>query len=192
MIMQTRHKTMKLIATLGIIGVASLLYSRAPQNTDTNQITSLMASLSDQTKAPADVLDPELNSADRATNLKRFGSANYQLNLVPTERVYHITAGSAVIPVHVLFKSADGSELERDATITFVKRKGIWYFANFDFLRWPTFLIVILFACLLVGVGYAVTVLVLRNRLIKRGPLGTDILKIFIPFFWPDLFRRTR
>jgi hypothetical protein len=34
---------------------------------------------------------------------------------------------------------------------------------------------------------------VLRNRLVKKGQLGgRNLIKVFLPVFWPDLFRQTR
>jgi len=58
---------------------------------------------------------------------------------------------------------------------------------------WSPFLIVVLVVGVLVGIGYGATVLVLWNRLTARGwRLGIHLLKVFLPFCWPSLFRQTR
>jgi hypothetical protein len=60
-------------------------------------------------------------------------------------------------------------------------------------ISWSPILIVVLVAGVLVGIGYAATVLVLWSRLTGRGwRLGLHLLKVFVPFCWPSLFRQTR
>jgi len=159
---------------------------------DADQISSLMAALSNQSKTPGDVLDPSLNPSDRDKNLHRLSAPHYELTIVPTQGVPPVTGDSASVPIRVHFDSKDGNSLDTNATAQFVKRNGRWYFSNFNFMGWPIFLTVVLVACLLVGTGYAATVLMLRSRLGKRGRLGVNGVKMLIPVFWPTLFRQTR
>jgi hypothetical protein len=170
------------------------LSAQAPASTsDAGQITSLMASLSDHSKNPADVLDPNLSASDRQKNLKHFNAPHYELNLTPVGDISEITSDTASVPVSVHFKTDDGNSLDANATAQFVRRNGTWYFSNFDFMAWPVFLIVVLIVGMAVGISYAITVVILRSRLAKQGQQwGVNIVKIFIPIFWPALFRQTR
>jgi hypothetical protein len=182
-----------LMAMVGILGAAMILSAQVSQSkSDADQIISLMAGLSDHSKVPTDVLDPSLSPSDRDKNLKRFGALHYELSLVPTESVQAITGDSASVPIRVHFNAVNGNQLDTNATAQFVRRNGTWYFSNFDFMGWPTSLIGSLVLGVLVAIAYAATVLILRSRLVKQGPLGINIVKMFIPFFWPDLFRQTR
>jgi hypothetical protein len=174
-------------ATIFATGQAS------PSKSDGDQITGLMAALSSHSKTPADVLDPSLDPAERKKNLDRFSSYPYELSLVPTDALPAITEESASIPIQVHYKAEDGNSLDSSAKAEFVKQNGVWYFANFDFMGWPALLIVVLTVAVLVGISYAALVLVLRTRLAKKGMLGlNNVAKIFIPLFWPSLFRQTR
>lgn len=187
------RRTANLMTMLGLLGVAVSLSAQAPTSGNSaDQISSLMAALSNHSKTPADVLDPTLSSSERERNLRHFSAPQYELNLVPAEGVPTITGDTASIPVRVHFKGEEGNELDTSATAEFVKRNGIWYFSNFNFMSWPVFLIVVLVVCLLVGIGYAATVLVLRSKLVNQGRLGANAVKMFIPVFWPALFRQAR
>jgi len=187
-----RHKrTVKFTVMLGLLGVTMLLSGQAQTSrSDADQIISLMADLSDHSKAPTDVLDPNLDPSARNKNLQHFSAPHYELSVVPTEGIQAIIGDSASVPVRVHFDSQDGNSLDASATAQFIKRNGTWYFANFDFMRWPIFLVVVLVVCILIGIGYAAVVLVLRSKLVKEGRLGVNGVKMFIPFFWPSLFRR--
>lgn len=178
------------MAMLGFLGVAMLLsaQTQAPKD-DAGQIFILLANLSDHTKAPSDVLDPNLSSTDREKNLRHFSAPHYELSLTATGGVPVVTGDSASVPIHVHFDSKDGNSLDTNATAQFVKRNGTWYFSNFDFMSWPVFLILILVFGILVGIAYAVTVLVLMLKLRKHGQLGFNSVKMFFPIFWPSLFR---
>jgi hypothetical protein len=182
------------IAILSLWVATTLVFGQASSpKSDADQITGLMAALSSHSKTPADVLDPTLDPVERKKNLGHFGSSPYELNLVPTDALPAITGDSASVPIHVHYKAEDGNSLEAGATAQFVKRNDVWYFANFDFMGWPALLIVALVVTVSVGVGYAATVLVLGNRLVKQGKLGpSNMAKMFIPLFWPSLFRETR
>jgi uncharacterized membrane protein len=151
-----------------------------------------MAALSDHSKTPSDVLDPNLSPSDRDKNLRHFSAPHYELSVVPTAGIPTVTGDSASVPIRVHFNAEDGNSLDASATARFVKRNGTWYFSNFDFMSWPVILILALVACVLVGIGYAATVLVLRSKLLKLGPLGINGAKMFLPFFWPSLFHQTR
>jgi hypothetical protein len=186
-------RTASLVAILGFLSVAMFLFAQAPTSkSDTDQITGLMADLSNHSKAPADVLDPNLSGSDRSMNLRRFSATPYELSIVPNGGTPAITGDLASVPVRVHYKAEDGNSLDASATAQFVRRNGSWYFASFDFMKWPAFLIVVLIVCILIGVGYAVVVLVLWSRLRKHGLLGANAIKMFIPLFWSSLFRQTR
>ncbi|MGD0797456.1 MAG: hypothetical protein ABR910_07005 [Acidobacteriaceae bacterium] len=160
---------------------------------DGDQITGLMAALSSHSKTPADVLDPTLDPVERKKNLGHFSSSPYELNIFPTDALPAITGDSASVPIQVHYKAEDGNSLDSSATAEFVRRNGIWYFSNFAFMGWPALLLAVLFAGVFVGIGYAATVLILRTRLVKQGIVGPNSMaKMFIPFFWPSLFRQTR
>lgn len=191
MTMLIRKRTTQ--ATIFTVFALTLLWPQAASSIggDAGQIARLMAELSDHSKAPTALLDPGLGSDLRLKNLKPFSSGHYELSIAPKDGIPAITGQQVSVPVHVRFKS-DGNELETDATANFINRNGSWYFADFDFLGWPTVLIVAVVGCLLVGIGYATVALVLIYRLQKRGPLGANVIKVFLPFFWRDLFRQTR
>lgn len=94
----------------------------------------------------------------------------------------------ASVPIHFHFKSG-ARELETDGTADFVKRGDSWYFASFDFLKTPGVLILVLVGCVTVGISYATVILMLKHRLEKASQFnGANLIKIFIPLFWPQLF----
>jgi hypothetical protein len=69
----------------------------------------------------------------------------------------------------------------------------VWYFADFDFLGWSTYFIVTLILGMSIGIAFATGVLILRSRLSKQGELkGANLIKIFIPIFWPKLLSKSR
>ncbi|MDE1156353.1 MAG: hypothetical protein PW735_11585 [Acidobacteriaceae bacterium] len=160
---------------------------------DADQITGLLAALSNHAKVPSDVLDPTLSGPERDKNLGHFSSGPYELSVIPNDGAPVITGDSASVPVRVHYKADDGNSLDASATAQFIRRNGIWYFASFDFMKWPGFLIIVLVVCVLVGIGYAATVLVLWSRLTKHGALGgANAVKMFVPLFWGSLFRQSR
>jgi hypothetical protein len=176
-----------------VVGMALSVGARAQAGvSDAEQIAGLMQGLSDHSMSPAEVLDPNLSPAERGKSLRRLGAGSYELSLVPTERIPVITTSAAAVQVRVHFDRKDGNTLDANAAAEFVKRGDRWYFANFDFLAWPVFLIAVLVVGLLAGIGYGATVLVLAIRLMRRGPLGVDGVKVFFPIFWPGLFRELR
>jgi hypothetical protein len=180
-----------LMATLGILGVVISISAQSTTSTsDADQIQRLMRSLSEHSKSPADLLDPSLSPNERQKFLKHFATSHYDLSLTPTSGIPAATGDFLSVPVRVQFDGRDGNTLDANATAQFVKKDGEWYFANFNFLSWPSFLIAVLVVGLLAGVGYAATVIFLMLKLIKRGPLGTNRLKMFFPIFWPRLFRQ--
>lgn len=162
----------------------------APRS-DADQISRLITTLSSHTRSPSDLLDPSLNSSERAKNLSRFSASPFELTLRPTEGIPKITGDSVAVPVRVHY-STKGNYLDADATAHFVKRDGTWYFSDYDFLSMPIFLIVAIISCVVVGIAYAAVVLVLWRRALRRERLGLNAVTIFIPFFWPVLFRQTR
>jgi hypothetical protein len=175
--------------TIGFIGLSTFLCAQAPTSTrDADQIKSLMAALSNHSKMPAEVLNPNLSTSDRDKNLERLSAPNYELSIVP-EAAPTIANGSAAAPVRVHFNDQEGNTLDASATAHFIKVGNTWYFSNFDFMRVPLFLIFVIVVCALIGIAYATTVLVLWRRLMKQGRFGIDAVKVFFPIFWPSLFR---
>jgi hypothetical protein len=172
------------------LGVAACLSAQTQTPNDANQIGSLVSGLCDHSRAVADVLDPNLSPSGRDKNLRRFRDTPYELTL-QTEGQSVIAGDSASVPVRVHFKTAH-SELETSATLQFVRRGNTWYFANFGFLGWPIFLIVVLVVGILIAIGYAGTALTLWQRLERQGQLSlANRAKLFIPLFWPSLFRQS-
>lgn len=190
--MKNLFRTVNVAVLLGLLVLTMHVSGQPSASTDTGQITALLAGLSDRSKTPADVLDPNLDPSARAENLQRFSAPHYQLSIVPTEGVPAIEGDSASTPVRVHFDSKDGNSLDTSTTARFVKRYWTWYFSSFDFMQWPMFLILVLVGAILVGIGYAATVLVLRSKLAKEGQLGLNGVKMFIPIYWPSLFRHAQ
>ncbi len=185
-------RTMNPMVMAGLLGIAMSLCAQVPTGgSDTNQIRGLMESLSNRSKAPADVLDPDLSSPERSKNLHRLSAPNYELSVVP-DGVPLITGDSASVPVRVRFDDKEGNTLDASATAHFVRRGGAWYFSNFDFMDWTGFLIAVLVVGVLIGIAYASTVLVLWVKLSRRGQFGANGVRMFLPFFWPSLFRLLR
>ena len=190
--LQQSKRATNLIFIVGFLAMAVSLYAqvRALQS-DTNQIMELMRGISDHTKTPASVLDPRLTSAKREKSLRRLSAPNFDLSIAP-EGPPVIVGDSASVPVKVHFNDHEGNTLDVTATAHFVKYGGTWYFANFDFLEWPGYLIVVLVLGILLGIVYAAMVLLLWRKLKRRGQLGVNGAKIFFPLFWPSLFRLVR
>jgi hypothetical protein len=187
--MKKLFRTVNVAALLGLLVLTMHISAQSPSSTDASQITALLAGLSDRSKNPAEVLDPNLDPSARSKSLQRFSAPHYELSIVPTEGVPAIEGDLASMPVKVHFDSKDGNSLDTSTTAHFVKRNGTWYFSSFDFMQWPMFLIVVLVGAILVGIAYAATVLILRSKLAREGQLGVNGVKMFIPFYWPSLFR---
>lgn len=182
-----------LLIVLSILGITMAVSAQAPTSSgDVDQINNLMRSLSDHSKSPSEVLDPQLSASDRQANIKHFSAPHYELSLVPTGGIPVSPGGSASVPIRVHFDAKDGNSLDTSGTAQFVKRGDTWYFANFDFMSWTAFLIILLVLGVFVGISYAATILVLGSKLLKQGPLGSNGVKMFFPFFWPSLFRQAR
>jgi len=190
--MRMLFRTFNLATILGILVLTMHISAQSSSSTDAGQITDLMTGLSDRSKSPAEVLDPNLDPSARAKSLQRFSAPHYELSIVPIEGIPAIEGDSASMPARVHFDSKDGNSLDTSTTVHFVKRNGTWYFSSFDFMQWPIFLILVLVGAIVVGIGYAATVLLLRSKLVKEGQLGLNRVKMFIPFYWPSLFRHVQ
>lgn len=174
--------------TLLLVALVSVLYPQSGVSVDEIQIQKLLSDISDRAIKPNDVLDPSLGQ-DRRERALAYLTDPYQLHLTPTGPIQIQANVSAAVPVKVDFKNAT-TEMSADSTARFIKRNGVWYYADFDFLGFPTVILVTLLICGSVGVGYATTVLVLRWRLARQGMLTWgNRVKLFIPIFWPRLFR---
>jgi hypothetical protein len=178
---------------VGFLSAAILVVAqRSVTASDADQIRGLMASLSNRSKTPVEVLDPTLMGETREKNLGHFSASPYELTVVPNGGAPVISGDTASVAVRVHYKAEDDNSLDANATAQFVKRNGVWYFANYNFMKWPVVLIVVLVLGVLIGIAYAAAVLFLSSRLVKQGPLGANAVKMFIPFFWPFLFRQAR
>jgi hypothetical protein len=173
-------------------GIAVILWAQASApGIDAGQVSSLIERLCNHSITPADAFDPNLNhpSGPETCNTSGPLPTNSVLLKLRVRRSLE-----EILPLY-RFESATMPKtvaLDTDATARFVKRNGVWYFSNFDFMSWPNLLVAVLVVGIVVGLGYATTALVLFNRLMKNGLIGTHGIKMFIPFFWPALFRQTR
>ncbi len=158
---------------------------------DDIQVQALLEVLSSKKKAPDAMLDPAVQSEQRKKQVRRFGESDYSLHLTP-EGAVTVSGDMATVPVRVVYQAGEVNSMDASATSRFIKRDGEWYFADYDFMGWPTFLIVILVVGLSVGIAYAATVVTLASRLVRRGSLWPNIFKIYIPFFCPALSRQSR
>ena len=186
-----RRPTRIAIVLLFAAGATFGLQSSAPGN-DRGQINSLLARISNQSISLGDALDPNLSPSQRTQEIKRFGSSHYELEITATGQISPSDTNSASLPVRVHYKADDGNALDVDSKASFVKRNGTWYFANFDFMVWSPFLVIVTLLFGLVGVGYAVMVLFLRYRLRKRGIKGLKGLRALIPMLWPSILSELR
>ena len=192
MTQQRRYLFIQILVVLVCLGTTNLLLCQAiPRNDDADQISKLLLALSEQSKPPADVLDPTLAPNDRDRSLKHFGVAPYKLNIQMTASPA-ITGDMASAKIRVYYRSESGDALETSATARFIKRNGKWYFTNFDFLAVPPVLVLVIALGTLVGIGYAAVVLVLRKRMVQSRLSRGKFIQMFIPVFWPSLFRKTR
>ena len=155
-----------------MLGASRLLAQTSPAE-NSNPLLALMTALSAHTKTPGEALDPMSDPVVRDQSLKRFSNPHFELTLVPSDSTRIPDGDVASVPIRVHFKT-ENSELEASATAQFVKRGSTWYFANYDFLALPVFLIAVIIICCCVGVSYAATVPVLRRRLVKRGPIDAN------------------
>jgi len=178
-----------ILLALLLLPSPSVLFSQPGVSADESEIKKLLSDLSEHSIKPSSVLDPSLNQERRDKNLAYF-TDSYQLRVVPTAPFWIKADGSADVSVRVEFKNAT-TELSADSTARFIKRNGVWYYADFDFLGFPPVLILTMVIGFTVAVSYATTVLVLRWRLVRHGRLSwSNRVKLFIPIFWPRLFSR--
>jgi len=168
-----------------------IVSGQSDTSSDENQISKLLTGLCDHTVKASDALDPSLSPALRKSNLEYF-TDSYDLSLVPIGPIRVSSDWSATVPIKVEFRNAN-RELAVQSTALFVKRNKTWYYANFDFLRFPGVLIVLIVICGLVSLLYASGVLLLRWRLLQQGEWDwSNRIKIFIPIFWPSLLNTKR
>ena len=181
-----------LVVILLLLSTAGLALEQDDRKSDKDQINALIDKLSDHSVTAEKALDPALVGPKRKTAIGRFNDSTYQLSITRTEEAGVRPDGHAVLPARIHFKNQT-NELDADADIKFIQRDGTWYFADFDFLGWPTILIIVLIAGIGAGIFYATMGLVLLNRLKKTNQLTpSNYLKLFIPIFWPSLFAGTR
>ena len=170
--------------------LSNFLVAQSDFSADRRQISQMLAGLSDHSIKPADVLDPSLDPAKRRTSLGYFRDPTYQLTLVPISDIKVSPSGSATVPVTVRFKN-ENKEVSVQTTAEFVKRNQVWYFANFDFVAFPPIIVAVIVVGILVAIFYASGVLLLRRKLLRQGELNwNNRTKIFIPIFWPSIFRK--
>ncbi|WP_125486669.1 hypothetical protein [Edaphobacter aggregans] len=149
-----------------------------------------MGDLTGHRRSPDLLLDP--NSVNRNNEVDRLRDASYVLSLTSEGNPQFTGPGTANIPVRVRFKTAN-EELDTSSEAHFVLRGTTWYFSDFRFLAFPNALIVVLVVGCLIGVFYAASMLILRSRLLRSGQLNFKTqTKLFVPFFWPSLFKSTQ
>ena len=69
---------------VGVLGAAILVVAQGRTTAnDADQIHGLMASLSNRSKALAEVLDPTITGAKREKNLRHFSATPFELTVVP-------------------------------------------------------------------------------------------------------------
>jgi hypothetical protein len=80
------------------------------------------------------------------------------------------------------------SAFEAETTVRFVRRNGRWFYRDYAFLGWSASLIGVAVVGALTGAAYAAVVI---SLLVKRDRLRSRnwAIKIFIPPYWPSLFR---
>ncbi len=171
---------------------AWLMWAGTIASEDARQILDLLDSMSRHSRSPSDLLDPQLSADEKSKSLKHFSASHYDLRLIPTTAISEVDGERARVPVRVQFDDGNGNTADLTAVATFVKREGIWYFSNYDFMEWPISLIAVSVVLCLIGIGYSVTVIVLTRRLAARKSPRSRSLRVFIPFFWPQLFRGCR
>ncbi len=193
MINTRKLTTARLAAVCSLLVFSNLVvFSQAQQMNDAEQIKEVMKRLSGHLANAEDLVDPKLSGQERKKSLGHFGDPTYQLTLIPTDGIRIQPDGHAVVPARVHFKTST-QELDANVEVKFVQRNGVWYFANFDFLGWPAVLVAVLIIGIGVGIAFAAVVLILRSRLRKQGKLkGANLIKIFVPIFWPKLFSESR
>lgn len=176
-----------------ILGVNVVLLGQNSQtSSDREQIMMLMEKLADHSAPAEKLVDPKLGGKERQKTLDYFSDPSYQLTLVPTEAPKIEPDGRAIVPVRLHFKNLT-SQVDGDADIRFIQRGGAWYFADFNFLGWTLAEIAIYIVGMGIAIAFATGVLILRRRLRKQNMLnGANLVKIFIPIFWPKLFSNTR
>jgi hypothetical protein len=168
--------------------LACSLHIAAQQPTDVQQIDSLINDLSNHTRKPSELIDPQATHTKHLNDL----SAPYTLALTQEADPSFNGNGTATLPVRVHFKT-DSGELETSSTAHFVLRNHTWYFADLSFLDFPNFLIAVLIIGCLIGVTYAAFALTIYFRLSNKGMLTpSNRLRSSIPFYWPSLLRATR
>jgi len=178
-------------ALISLLFLALLVSGQPDPSVVNGQITSLLIGLANHSVKPSDVLDPSLSQEQRQKNLDYF-SGSYELTLVVAGPIQINADATASAPVKVDFKNAN-TQVSTQSTAQFVKRNGVWYFANFSFVSFPAIIVVVIIICVIVGISYATGVLVLRARLRRQGKLDrANEVKIFIPVFWPALFGNAR
>jgi len=175
---------------LPLLVAATLLAEPTPD--DKMEILSLLEALSAKSIKPADALDPSLGEQQRKQALTYFSTFEYELNLQPVGEVVLDGPDSAKVPVNVRFITKN-REIEAKSSASFVRRSGRWYLANYDFLSFPPVLIVVTIVSSVVGIAYAPVVVLLWRKLVRSGKLGiASGAKIFIPIYWPGLFRASQ
>lgn len=187
----TNKRSLSMVFAVSMFFV-SFCVSQERVASNAEQIRQLLTQVCAHTGNPEQLLDPQLSTQDKNRNAAPL-NGKFELQITPRVSVDTVSevSGEMTVPARVFFKTQN-RELNIDANLEFVRRKGNWYFKNFNFLHTPTWLIVFLIAGLVVGILYAIGVVTHLWRVLKRSGVQlrvADLVKAFVPFFW---FRANR
>jgi hypothetical protein len=171
--------------------ISNPAHCQAQTDPDRDQIQELITKLASHT-SPDSLLDPSLPEQARIDQLRRFANS-FELSLTP-EGPIEVSGSTARASERLKFESSSATsneDMEKSVSLTFVKRNGQWYFANYDFLKVSTVEIVIFICGMLFAATWTFFVLRKWRTLRKKrtGPLEfsgviSDYFHSLNPFSW--------
>jgi hypothetical protein len=151
-----------------VVCLAASLFAlsvRAQNPADEAQIRGLIDRLENHPISPGSAHDPELTGKARAKNVDALSDQNYQLTVTPKSDFVFTSDGTARVTAEIHFSDSTTSEMSNtDASIYFVKRQGVWYFANYSFLGTPIWF----WPLVIIMGGFAITIAVVMLRHLRR------------------------
>jgi len=192
---ERRHVRSKLACLALVIAIvamnACLARCQVSDLSDQQQIQALIQKLVTHVAA-GELLDPSLPAVEREEQTRPF-AISYEIKL-DSEGPVQVSGTTARVPVRLTFENSSATsheELEKSASLTFVKQNNQWYFANYDFLKASPVEIVIFGWGMLFAATW--TFLVLRKwralRKKRTGPFElsgaiSDYFHSLNPFSW--------